>query len=99
MALLTRQDIITALKRLGQLAAADGHTLRLVIVGGAAMVLGYNARESTQDVDAVFLPPLEARAIRAWATVIAHENGWPDDWLNDAAKVYLERANQPLNSF
>jgi hypothetical protein len=90
MALLTRQDIITALERLGQLAAADGNTLRLVIVGGAAMVLGYNARESTQDIDAVFLPPLEARAVRAWATVIAHENGWPDDWLNDAAKVYLE---------
>lgn len=90
MALLTRQDIITALERLGQLAAADGYTLRLVIVGGAAMVLGYHTRESTQDIDAVFLPPLEARTVRAWATVIAHENGWPDDWLNDAAKVYLK---------
>lgn len=40
MALLTRQDIITALERLGQLAAADGYLLRLVIVGGAAMVWG-----------------------------------------------------------
>lgn len=89
MALLTRQDIITALERLGQLAAADGYTLRLVIVGGAAMVLGYNARQSTQDIDALFLPPPEARIVRTWATIIARENGWPDDWLNDAAKVYL----------
>ena len=37
MALLTRLDIITALERLGQLAAADGCLLRLVIVGAAAM--------------------------------------------------------------
>lgn len=89
MALLTRQDIITALERLGQLAAADGYLLRLVIVGGAAMVLGYDARQSTQDIDALFLPPPEAQVVRAWATIIARENGWPEDWLNDAAKVYL----------
>jgi len=89
MALLTRQDIITALERLGQLAAADGYLLRLVIVGGAAMVLGYDARQSTQDIDALFLPPPEARVVRTWATIIARENSWPEDWLNDAAKVYL----------
>jgi hypothetical protein len=89
MALLTRQDIINALERLGQLAAADGYTLHLLVVGGAAMVLGYNARQSTHDIDAVFLPPPEARVIRAWATAIAQDYGWPEDWLNDAAKGYL----------
>jgi hypothetical protein len=89
MALLTRQDIITAFERLGQLAATDGYTLRLVIFGGAAMVLGYDARKSTQDIDALFLPPPEAHVVRAWATKVARENGWPDNWLNDAAKVYL----------
>lgn len=89
MALLTRQDIIGALERLGQLAAADGYTLHLLIVGGAAMVLGYTARQSTHDIDALFLPPPEAHVVRAWARVIAHEYGWPDDWLNDSAKGYL----------
>jgi len=44
MALLTRQEIVAAFARLGQLAAADGYTLRLVLVSGAAMVLGYDAR-------------------------------------------------------
>jgi predicted nucleotidyltransferase len=53
------------------------------------MVLGYEARQSTQDIDALFLPPPEARIVRAWATIIARENGWADNWLNDAAKVYL----------
>ena len=89
MALLTRQEIITALERLGQLATADGYTLHLMVVGGAAMVLRYNARQSTHDIDALFLPPPEARVVRAWATVVAREYGWPDDWLNDAAKGYL----------
>lgn len=89
MALLARQDIIGALERLGQLAAADGYTLHLMVVGGAAMVLGYNARQSTHDIDALFLPPPEARVVREWARVIAGEYGWLDDWLNDAAKGYL----------
>ena len=53
------------------------------------MVLGYNARQSTHDIDALFLPPPEAHVVRAWAKLIAHENGWLDDWLNDAAKGYL----------
>jgi uncharacterized nucleotidyltransferase DUF6036 len=71
MALLTRRDIIGALERLGQLATANGYTLHLMVVGGAAMVLGYNARQSTHDIDALFLPPPEAQVIRAWAKVIA----------------------------
>src|SRR4051794_30591857 len=89
MALLTRQDIIAALERLGQLAATDGYTLHLVVVGGAAMVLGYNARQSTHDIDALFLAPPEAHVVRTWAKTVAHEYGWPEDWLNDGAKGYL----------
>ena len=89
MAFLTRQEITSALERLGQLAAAEGYTLHLMVVGGAAMVLGYNARQSTHDIDALFLPPPEAHVVRTWVTVIAREYDWPDDWLNDAAKGYL----------
>ena len=39
MALLTKQDIIEALQRLGELAQTQGHTIELLVVGGAAMVL------------------------------------------------------------
>jgi hypothetical protein len=89
MALLSRHEIESALKRLGEFAAAEGETLRLVVVGGAAMVLGYGARASTRDVDALFLPPPEASRVRVWAKQVAGELGWPDDWLNDGAKGYL----------
>ena len=48
MGLLTRQDIINGLQRLGQLAAANGCTVRIMVVGGAAIVLGFNTLRREQ---------------------------------------------------
>ena len=64
--------------------------LRLVVLGGAAMVLGYNARQATHDIDALFVPPPDAKVVRGWVRTVARERVWPDDWLNDAAKGYLK---------
>lgn len=60
------------------------------MVGGAALVLHYNARVSTLDVDAFIMTPPERSATRAWAAVVAHEQGLPADWLNDGAKGYMQ---------
>ncbi|MCI0392682.1 MAG: hypothetical protein MOB07_28450 [Acidobacteria bacterium] len=49
MATITRQEIIKALERLGQLAEARGTKIELALIGGALMVLVYEARESTRD--------------------------------------------------
>lgn len=87
---LDRATITKALTRLGELAAVAGHTLTLLIVGGAAMVLRYNARLSTQDVDAFFVTPPERSATRTWAGVVAAELGLPADWLNDGAKGFMQ---------
>ena len=38
--------------------------MRLALLGGAAMVLGYDARQSTRDVDAVILSPAEEKLVR-----------------------------------
>lgn len=88
--LLDRAIMEQALVRLGELAAADGHTLTLVVVGGAAMVLNYQARRATQDVDAFFVTPPEARATRAWAKTVAAEVGLDATWLNDGAKGFMQ---------
>jgi hypothetical protein len=64
MNLIDRDQIVAALERLGELALAEGESLQIVVVGGAAMVLGYNARQATHDVDAVFLPPSDAATVR-----------------------------------
>lgn len=89
MAIITRQEITKALERLGQLAEAQGEKIELVLVGGALMVLAYEARPSTHDVDVVILAPSEARIVWVFVETIAVERGWPKDWLNDAVKGYM----------
>jgi hypothetical protein len=89
MALLDRDSIIAALQRIGELAAADGEEVRLIAVGGAAMVLGFKARLSTRDVDVLIVAPSDTGRVRMWARKVADELGWPQDWLNDAAKGFL----------
>ena len=58
----------------------------LFVVGGAAMALAYDARRSTVDVDAIFVPSSDVRrASRKVAEALEME----PDWLNDAAKAFL----------
>ena len=89
MAIFTRQEIEEGLRRLGELAQAKGLQVELTLVGGAVMVLRFDARPSTRDVDAVILSPREARIVRDLARQVAEEHDWPEDWLNDGAKGYL----------
>ena len=89
MGIFTRSEIEEGLKRLGELAQARGIHIQLTLVGGAVMVLRFNARSSTRDIDAVILEPREARLVRELAKSVAEEFDWTEDWLNDGAKGYL----------
>jgi predicted nucleotidyltransferase len=89
MALLERDELVAALTQLGELALVRGLHIELIIVGGAAMVLGFNARASTHDVDAVVIPTSHTALLRELAQQVAQARDWPADWLNDAAKGYL----------
>jgi len=89
MALLSRHEITNALTHLGELAQRRGHHVELIAVGGAVMVLAYEARLSTHDIDVFILLPKEARIVRDLAHEVALELEWPDDWLNDGAKGFL----------
>jgi hypothetical protein len=94
MAALTRNDVIAALTRLGQLAQAEGREAELLLVGGGLMVLVYETRPSTRDVDVVVVPSEDGQRVRALARTVAGEFGWPDDWLNDAAKGFMVGLSQ-----
>ncbi len=50
------------------------------------MCLVYDARKSTQDIDALFHPPTE---IRKAAEAVAREEAIDIRWLNDAVKTFL----------
>ncbi len=89
MAGISKQEILDALKHLGELALAQGEQIELVLMGGALMVVLFGERQSTRDLDVLIILPKEAAKIRPLAQKVGIEHGWPADWLNDAAKGYL----------
>ena len=57
------------------------------------MVLAFNARERTKDVDAVFHPP---PLFRKLAVVVQDELSLPAEWLNYVVKGFLAADLEPV---
>lgn len=53
------------------------------------MILLYEARQGTKDVDAFTLDPGASAELRKAASAVASRIGLPEDWLNDGAKGYV----------
>jgi hypothetical protein len=86
---LDRDRLVRALRRMGELAVADGVELELSLYGGAVFTLVYGSRESTKDVDGLIRP---AEVGRALVRRVAAEQGLPEDWINgDVAQFLAER--------
>jgi hypothetical protein len=85
---LSAADIRTAFDALSKELSGSAAQAEFVVVGGAALVLLYGARQTTKDVDAYFIRP-EAALVRSAAARVAGSLALPEDWLNDAAKAYL----------
>jgi hypothetical protein len=86
--LLSRSEILAAFNALAT-ELPSGSTAEIVVGGGAALVLLYDAREATKDVDALSISPLDPSVVRAAARRVAASLALPEDWLNDGAKGYL----------
>lgn len=83
---LSKSVILSALANLDKKLSVEGIIGELCIFGGAAMILAFDARESTRDVDAIFVPK------QKFATLAAEtgtEMGLPEGWLNDGVKGFL----------
>lgn len=90
MATFNHADIDALLHELAQRLDRKGVVAQIDLIGGAAV--GYYAdRRVTVDIDAVFSPKSEVadEAIR-----LAQERGLPQDWLNDAARLFIPFNNQ-----
>ena len=93
--MLDRGTLIGALKRLGELLQARGVEGEICLLGGAVMVLAFNARPSTKDVDAIFEP---ASVVRRLAREVALEQDLPEDWLNDGAKGFISSRHETTSA-
>lgn len=83
---LSKAEIITALGKLNDLLEKKQVIGELCLFGGAAMVLAFDARESTRDVDAIFVPKKEFLDA---AKSVSEEMGYDEHWLNDGVKGFV----------
>jgi hypothetical protein len=86
---LSREDIRRALLALAGELQGTSERCEIVIVGGAAVVLLYGAREATKDVDVLILSSIEPAIVREAVRRTSRALDLPEDWLNDAAKGYI----------
>ena len=86
MSLLSKEQILKYLKRLSDESGKENLKCEVLVIGGAAMVLAFNARPSTKDVDAIFQPK---NRIYELSKKIACEYDLPEGWLNDSVKGFI----------
>ena len=84
--MLDRETVKKAIVRLAILASEREIDLQLTIYGGTVMMLAYNARPGTKDIDAIFRPRDEVEPL---VRRVAMEMGLNDDWLNDDVKMWV----------
>jgi len=84
---MNKTQILEYLEQLNEILKERGIRGEICVFGGTAMVLAFNARESTKDVDATIKPKSE---VSKAALVVAENNGLPPDWLNDGVKGFID---------
>ncbi|MCH6258954.1 DUF6036 family nucleotidyltransferase [Puniceicoccaceae bacterium K14] len=83
---LDRKTLEAALHELGKQALTKGVDLEICIYGGSAMLLAYDSRNATKDVDAVLSPRDQGSLLVA---KVAQTLGLHDDWLNDDVVQFI----------
>jgi len=90
--LLNQSILRVALGRLAEHLHAIGIVGDVYLFGGGAMVLAFNTRPATRDLDGRFAPdgPVQAAALE-----VARELGLPGTWLNQQGVFYLPASDEP----
>jgi hypothetical protein len=84
--MLDKETAKKAIVRLAELAKRRQINLHLTVYGGTVMMLAYNARLGTKDIDAIFRPRDEIIPI---IEEVAKEMNLDSNWLNDDVKVWV----------
>ena len=78
--------MINYLEAINKSLAENNKHGEIVIAGGAALTLVFEARDSTYDIDAIFIPKEDMREI---IKDIADIYMLSEDWLNDGVKGFM----------
>ena len=89
MTAFDRDQLLAALNEIGAAAVVAGVRLDIAMFGGSALMLAGNFRFSTEDVDIAEIGRPWPDWLSTVVARIASQNGWPDDWLNDAVSSFL----------
>jgi hypothetical protein len=86
---MNKLELDKALTRLGQLLRERRVAGEIAVFGGAAIVLGFDFRSATQDVDAMITQG-HGQVVKAQQEV-GTELGLPPNWLNEQGTSYLSK--------
>lgn len=82
-----RATLELAFERLGAIAAAEDKLVEISVYRGSALLLTFDQRAATRDVDAVF--DNDRNFVRRAAARVAEEFGWNSHWINDGVNGFL----------
>lgn len=85
---LDRDHLNKAFDLLGADLAEKGHFVEIAVYGGSAIMLQFEWRRSTDDVDAVLREGYDERVLAASVDVVGRRLGLPAGWLNDAVGMF-----------
>lgn len=83
---LNKARLTAALRRLSELATAEGIVLDVALYGGAVFTLVYGSKEATKDVDAIIKPADTGARLVA---KVAEELVLHPDWLEGGVRQFL----------
>ncbi|MHB1711512.1 MAG: nucleotidyltransferase [Acidimicrobiales bacterium] len=89
---MDRNAIEEALLDVAETLDRRGVRAQIYLVGGAAMVLAFHSRFTTDDVDGSVYPTEEVLAV---AAEVASRRGLKNNWLSDSAKIFVPVAKEP----
>ena len=89
---LNREEIESALAELGDQLNARNVKAKIYLVGGAVMVLAFDARFSTGDIDGAIHPTDDVLAV---AAEIGVRRGIGAEWLNNSAQQFIPVFKEP----
>jgi ribosomal protein S30 len=91
--MIDRAKLENAFEAMGRALAQRGKLGEIAVYGGSCLMLVSDFRQSTDDVDAVFLA--EPRIMSEIAETVGRAAGLPSGWLNQAVKIFAPPRDQP----